>query len=54
MRQSRWNVSTAKIYEGERIARMIFTPCGAPDLSSVDTLDRTARGEGGFGSTGIR
>ena len=36
----------------ERIAQLIFTPVLLPELSEVEELDATERGEGGFGSTG--
>lgn len=37
---------------GERIAQMLFVPYVQPTLTVVDELDETARGAGGFGSTG--
>lgn len=40
------------IQPGERIAQMVLMPILTPQVQEVDTLDRTARGEGGFGSTG--
>ena len=40
------------IKPGERIAQMIIAKCEQVELIEVDTLDETARGEGGFGSTG--
>lgn len=42
------------IQPGERIAQLVVLPC--PDWSAVETdsLDDTARGSGGFGSTGSR
>ena len=40
------------ITRGERIAQMVIAPITQPDFVSVETLDDTARGEGGFGSTG--
>lgn len=41
------------IYHGERIAQMVITPVLTPAYESVDCLDDTDRGQGGFGSTGI-
>ena len=38
---------------GERIAQIVFAPYYAADFAVVDTLDDTARGAGGFGSTGV-
>lgn len=42
------------IEPGERIAQLVVMPvCPLPTVE-VDTLDSTARGEGGFGSTGTK
>lgn len=43
---------TIDIEPGVRIAQGIFESYLKPDLNQVDSLDVTARGEGGFGSTG--
>lgn len=40
------------IEPGERIAQMVISPVIIPELLEVNELDKTARGEGGFGSTG--
>lgn len=40
------------IPRGMRIAQMIIAPVTRANLIAVATLDETARGEGGFGSTG--
>ena len=40
------------VQPGERIAQLMFMPCLAAAFTVTDTLDDTARGEGGFGSTG--
>ena len=40
------------ISHGERIAQMVFIPYAAASFEIVDELDSTARGAGGFGSTG--
>lgn len=37
---------------GERIAQLVIAPVTAAVLRAVGTLDETARGTGGFGSTG--
>lgn len=37
---------------GERIAQMVIAPFVQADFEVSDTLDDTARGDGGFGSTG--
>lgn len=40
------------ITPGDRIAQMIIAPYTQAALITVETLEATARGEGGFGSTG--
>ena len=40
------------IQRGMRIAQMVITPVLQVSLMDVDVLPKTARGEGGFGSTG--
>jgi dUTP pyrophosphatase len=40
------------IRRGERIAQLIITPVIQTVWAEVDSLDETARGAGGFGSTG--
>ena len=40
------------ISHGERIAQIVFMPYAAASFDVVDELDDTARGAGGFGSTG--
>jgi len=40
------------ITEGERIAQLICEKCEYPEVTQVDSLDETERGQGGFGSTG--
>ena len=40
------------VCHGERIAQIVVTPYLPIDLYEVDELDETARGTGGFGSTG--
>ncbi len=42
------------INRGERIAQMVIAPITQPVFKSVETLSETARGEGGFGSTGTQ
>jgi dUTP pyrophosphatase len=37
---------------GERIAQLLITPVPRAEVIEVDDLNETARGEGGFGSTG--
>ncbi|MGD9799189.1 MAG: dUTP diphosphatase [Parvularculaceae bacterium] len=40
------------IRRGERIAQMVIAPVWQAQFEEVGALDDTARGEGGFGSTG--
>lgn len=43
-----------KIERGDRIAQLMFMPVCHANLLAAETLDETERGEGGFGSTGIK
>ncbi|MBQ1507599.1 MAG: dUTP diphosphatase [Ruminococcus sp.] len=40
------------IEPGERVAQMVIAPVLTPEIEEVGELGETARGEGGFGSTG--
>ena len=43
------------VYEfkkGDRIAQIVIEPAVTPELTQVDSLDDSERGDGGFGSTG--
>lgn len=40
------------VLNGERIAQLVIAPVELPEIEVVDELDDTARGTGGFGSTG--
>lgn len=42
------------IARGDRIAQMVIAPVTRISWSEVDSLDETARGTGGFGSSGRR
>ena len=42
------------VEHGERIAQLVLTPVVVADFVTVDDLDDTARGAGGFGSTGTK
>ena len=42
------------VTRGMRIAQMIIAPYTRATWHKVDTLEESARGEGGFGSTGIK
>jgi len=41
-----------EVKKGERIAQMVFSKFESAELREVNELSETARGEGGFGSTG--
>ena len=41
-----------RVLHGERIAQAVIAPCAQARIVAVDVLDATARGAGGFGSTG--
>lgn len=40
------------VQPGDRIAQLLIMPVACPEIEVVDALPETARGEGGFGSTG--
>jgi len=42
------------IRRGDRIAQLVVAPVTSFGFQAVDTLDETARGQNGFGSTGHR
>jgi dUTP pyrophosphatase len=42
-----------EIATGDRIAQMLITPITAPQFVEALALAETARGERGFGSTGV-
>lgn len=41
-----------RVYDGERIAQLMFVPYIQASFEEVNSLSDTERGEGGFGSTG--
>lgn len=41
-----------EIRRGDRIAQLVIQPVVRAEVKEADSLDTTARGEGGFGSTG--
>lgn len=49
------NLSTAPfvINDGERICQMVIAPYSRVEWDTVNQLDNTVRGEGGFGHTGL-
>ena len=49
-----WNIS-GEVFElkrGERLAQLLVIPIATPAVEEVDSLDDTARGVKGFGSSG--
>jgi dUTP pyrophosphatase len=49
-----WNISKdgIQIKRGERIAQLMIVPIRTPKVKEVTTLNETARGSKGFGSSG--
>ena len=47
-----WGSEPFIVTHGERIAQMVLAPVTRADFTEVSELSDTARGEGGFGSTG--
>ncbi len=47
-----WGTEPFSINRGDRIAQMIIAPFTRANWNACDSLDETARGEGGFGHTG--
>jgi dUTP pyrophosphatase len=43
-----------KISKGDKIAQMLIQEINNPEIVEVSDLDDSQRGEGGFGSTGIK
>jgi dUTP pyrophosphatase len=41
------------IARGDKIAQLVIQPVVSAQLTEVEELDETKRGEGGFGSTGV-
>ena len=48
-----WGNKPFTIRRGDRIAQMIISKVYRAELSEVDALDATYRGQGGFGHTGV-
>ena len=42
------------VHPGERVAQVVVARYEQADLVSVDVLDETERGEGGYGHTGVK
>lgn len=45
---------TERVGKDERVAQLVLTPYITAEYEESDTLSDTARGEGGFGSTGTK
>jgi len=43
-----------EIKNGDRIAQLVFAKHESVDLEVIDSLEKSVRGESGFGSTGIK
>jgi len=43
-----------RIEKGSKIAQLVFCRVEAPEIVEVAELENTARGSGGFGSTGLK
>ncbi len=43
-----------KVNPGDRIAQLVFSPVIRANLINTDKLSKTERGDGGFGSTGVK
>ena len=43
-----------KIQRGDRIAQLVIQKIFFPNFEIVETLDKTKRGEGGFGHSGVK
>jgi dUTP pyrophosphatase len=48
------SLDTHTVLPGERIAQMVVAPYIKCDFVVADELEKTERGEGGFGSTGVK
>ncbi|HRO63386.1 dUTP diphosphatase [Thermomonas sp.] len=53
---SLWNrgAEAFTIQPGDRIAQLVLLPVVQADLQVVEAFEETARGQGGFGHTGVR
>jgi len=53
---SLWNRgrNTLTITPGDRVAQLVFLPVARAVFRQVDEFERSERGEGGFGHTGVR
>ena len=39
-------------HAGDKLTQLVILPVALPELETVESLEETARGDGGFGSTG--
>ena len=46
-------ITDIEISRGDKLAQLVIQPVVTAKLVELDVLDDTARGEGGFGSTGV-
>jgi dUTP pyrophosphatase len=53
---SLWNRSatSCRVHPGDRVAQLVVMPVQRVALQQVEAFESSARGEGGFGHTGIR
>jgi dUTP diphosphatase len=49
-----WSRAPFVIKRGDRIAQMVVTRVSRAEVVEVDRLETTARGEGGFGHSGVK
>ena len=42
-----------QVEKGAKIAQIVIAPCTRAEIVETDEVDETARGAGGFGSTGV-
>ena len=49
-----WGRLPVTIHRYDRIAQLVIAPVVRADIVVVEEIDATARGEGGFGSTGLQ
>lgn len=48
-----WGTAPFVIEHGLRVAQLVISPVARAEVRQVEALDQTARGRGGFGSTGL-
>ena len=45
---------TYRIKKGQKVAQLVVAPVVYAEFQEVEELSETSRGEGGFGSTGLK